>query len=100
MENNKKLYLIAYDIQSNKKRRLVHKLLKSYGFSVQYSIFMAELRNSKYSDLKANIERIFENYPNVEDTYILINICQTCRLQMVSSDIKTYQIKANGLYII
>jgi len=36
-------YLVAYDIREDKRLRRVHKTMKGYGWSLQYSVFICDL---------------------------------------------------------
>lgn len=36
-------FLVAYDVRDPKRLRAVHKLLQSYGYPVQYSVFVCDL---------------------------------------------------------
>lgn len=49
------LYIIAYDIPCNKRRKKVSDLLEGYGTRVQYSVFECVLSNTKYCELKTRI---------------------------------------------
>lgn len=49
--------LIAYDISSNKIRNLLIKILKSYGFRVQRSVFEAMISSKKLEELCGKLKR-------------------------------------------
>ncbi|AFY61925.1 CRISPR-associated endonuclease Cas2 [Synechococcus sp. PCC 6312] len=49
------LYIIAYDIPCNKRRKKVSDLLEGYGTRVQYSVFECILSNKKYCELKRRL---------------------------------------------
>lgn len=46
------LYVIAYDIPSDKRRKKVADLLEGYGKRVQYSVFECILSEKKYLELQ------------------------------------------------
>jgi CRISPR-associated protein Cas2 len=46
------LYVIAYDIPSNKRRKKVSDLLEGYGRRVQYSVFECILSAEQYAELQ------------------------------------------------
>lgn len=46
------LYLIAYDIPDNKRRKKVADILEGYGQRVQYSVFEARLDKATYRQLQ------------------------------------------------
>lgn len=53
------LYVIAYDIPCNKRRKKVSDLLEGYGERVQYSVFECVLSKAKYEELKNRLGRYF-----------------------------------------
>lgn len=52
------MYLICYDISSNKYRKKVADTLLNYGKRVQYSVFECNLNKTKYQRLYSELERI------------------------------------------
>jgi CRISPR-associated protein Cas2 len=51
------LYLITYDIPSDKRRKKVSDLLEGYGQRVQYSVFECRLESAKYEELKTRLKK-------------------------------------------
>jgi CRISPR-associated protein Cas2 len=51
------LYVIAYDIPCNKRRKKVADLLEGYGQRVQYSVFECQLTTEKYQDLRRRLRK-------------------------------------------
>ncbi len=51
------LYLVIYDIPSDKRRRKVAALLEGYGQRVQYSAFECVLAAGKYEELLGRLRR-------------------------------------------
>ena len=52
--------LIVYDIKSNKRRRRISKILQSYGFRFQRSVFEARITSKKLDELKVRIARTID----------------------------------------
>lgn len=50
--------IISYDIKDDKKRTKIHKILKSYGEWVQYSIFECELTETQYAKLRHRLSKL------------------------------------------
>ncbi len=50
------LYIITYDIPSDKRRKKVSDLLEGYGRRVQYSVFECRLEQQQYQDLKRRLQ--------------------------------------------
>lgn len=57
------LYLVAYDIPSNRRRKKVSDILEGYGKRVQYSVFELVLVKAKYDEMKRRLSR----YVNFEE---------------------------------
>lgn len=51
------LYLVTYDIPSNKRRKKVSDLLEGYGKRVQYSVFECVLEPHKFAELKQRMKK-------------------------------------------
>ncbi|MHC5755715.1 MAG: CRISPR-associated endonuclease Cas2 [Nostoc sp.] len=51
------LYVIAYDIPCDKRRKKVADLLEGYGQRVQYSVFECQLTTEKYQDLRRRLRK-------------------------------------------
>jgi CRISPR-associated protein Cas2 len=57
------LYIIAYDIPCDKRRKKVSDLLEGYGRRVQYSVFECQLTTDKYNKLFRNMKKLI----NIEE---------------------------------
>ena len=53
-------YLLAYDIRDSGRLRLVHKTAKSYGFAMQYSVFVCDLTMGELCSLRFELDEIIE----------------------------------------
>jgi CRISPR-associated protein Cas2 len=51
------LYVVAYDIPCDKRRKKVSDILEGYGKRVQYSVFECLLPSSKYKELQQRLKR-------------------------------------------
>jgi CRISPR-associated protein Cas2 len=60
------LYIVTYDIPSNRRRKKVSDILEGYGTRVQYSVFELVLVKSKYDELRKRLRR----YVNFEEDSI------------------------------
>lgn len=52
MATGKRFHLICYDIRDDKRWRKCHKLLKSYGKPIQYSVFQCYLSQTQMAKLR------------------------------------------------
>jgi len=74
---SKKLWLITYDIANAKRWRKVFKLLKSYGVSVQYSVFECWLSASQLKGLQAGLLTVTDEVEDRVNCYPLCGQCET-----------------------
>ena len=70
------LYIIAYDISSDKRRTKVHKTLSGFGHWTQYSLFECYLDEKEYLQLR---QRLDKTISEDEDTVRFYALCQGCR---------------------
>lgn len=56
MSDEKRSYLVAYDINDDRRRNHVAKILQSYGERLQYSVFLLRIRPSKMLRVRDLIE--------------------------------------------
>ena len=68
-----KHYLIAYDMQDNKRRNKIVKLLMNYAYRVQFSVFEFSVTDIIYNKIIKEINEII----NLEEDSILIyELCE------------------------
>ena len=54
-------YLVAYDIRDDKRLRQVHKTVKGYGWSLQYSVFICDLDTIELLELKTDLGQLIHH---------------------------------------
>ncbi len=69
------LYLIAYDIASDKRRTRVHKILSGFGQWTQFSLFECFLTEKQALQMRERLDAILE--PE-EDNVRIYTLCATC----------------------
>jgi CRISPR-associated protein Cas2 len=52
------LYIVAYDIPCNKRRKKISDLLEGYGQRVQYSVFECQLTHVKFKELCKRLRKV------------------------------------------
>ena len=57
----RKRYLVAYDIREDKRLRRVHKTMKGYGWSLQYSVFICDLDTIELVSMKTDLGDIIHH---------------------------------------
>ena len=68
--------VISYDISEDKRRTKIHKILKSYGQWMQYSVFECDLTKTQYAKLRSRLSKIIK--PN-EDNIRFYFLCACCQ---------------------
>lgn len=64
-------YLVAYDIREPKRLRDVHKTMKSFGYALQYSVFICDLDGSEKIHLRQALGEVIHH---VLDSVILVDL--------------------------
>ena len=79
------LYVVAYDIPSDRRRRKVHKTLCGFGQWTQYSLFECYLTKKERLTLGGRLDRLLE--PE-EDSVRFYPLCTACvdRVETVGSE--------------
>lgn len=70
------MYIISYDITSNKLRHKIAKELENYSVRVQYSVFECNLDKDRYNEVYAKLVRLMDGVE--EGSIRCYEICQTC----------------------
>ena len=82
------LVLISYDIENDKLRAKVAKILEGHGERVQYSVFECHLRVKDYNRLKGRLTGLLDKASEKETKSIrLYRLCAPCegRLEIIGS---------------
>lgn len=64
-------YLAAYDIRDDRRLRRVHKMMKAFGWSMQYSVFICDLDHMELTELRM---RIADEINHSQDSIALIDL--------------------------
>ena len=75
------MLIITYDISNDKIRTRFSKFLEKFGYRLQYSVF--QIRNSPrlLNNIIAEIEGNFEKEFGQEDSIIIFNLSQQCKIK-------------------
>ncbi len=76
---NKHLYLVCFDIVSDKIRYRAVKCLLKYGTRVQKSVFECRLNDRQYLEMKAALDKLIK--PE-EDSIRYYLLCQNCAVNV------------------
>ncbi|MEC4982798.1 MAG: CRISPR-associated endonuclease Cas2 [Oscillatoria sp. PMC 1068.18] len=68
--------VISYDISDDKRRTKMHKILKSYGQWMQYSLFECDLTATQYARLRDRLSKLIKAETDSIRFYFLCGCCQ------------------------
>ncbi|MEB3218751.1 MAG: CRISPR-associated endonuclease Cas2 [Nostocales cyanobacterium 94392] len=71
--------VVSYDIPEDKRRTKIHKILKSYGQWMQYSVFECDLTDTQYAKLRLRLAKLIK--PE-EDSIRFYSVCACCRTKV------------------
>jgi CRISPR-associated protein Cas2 len=69
--------LVTYDIEDDRRRTKIHKLLEGYGSAVQFSVFECFISEEEYAEMRMRLQRLLDtNHP--EDSVRYYVLCRVC----------------------
>lgn len=68
-------FVIAYDVEENKRRNKVMSALKDYGMRVQYSVFECDLDTRRLDALRERLEALIDRR---KDRLHIYPMCDAC----------------------
>ncbi len=69
--------VISYDIAEDKRRTKIHKILKSYGQWMQFSVFeCADLSETEYAKLRSRLAKMIKPETDSVRFYFLCACCE------------------------
>jgi CRISPR-associated protein Cas2 len=68
--------VISYDISEDKRRTKIHKILKSYGQWMQFSVFECDLTDTQYAKLRSRLRKLIDDEQDSIRFYFLCACCQ------------------------
>ena len=80
MQAKKLFIIIAYDISITKRRNKIVKLLENYGERINLSVFECMLTESRFSELRENIEILVNTKT---DQVVYYTICVDCYTKII-----------------
>jgi CRISPR-associated protein Cas2 len=67
--------VVSYDVAEDKRRTKIHKVLKSYGQWMQYSVFECDLTETQYAKLRARLAKLIKPEQDSVRFYFLCRCC-------------------------
>ena len=80
MSADKRWRLVAYDVRDPKRYRKVFKIVRSTGYSVQYSLFRCRLDAREVEKLRWKLSQVMAP----EDRLLIVDLCPTCASHVVT----------------
>jgi CRISPR-associated protein Cas2 len=77
--------VIAYDVESNRRRNRLVKLLKDYGERVNLSVFECRIKRQTYGKLKKEVSSVVDMK---KDSVLFYELCMQCIQKKDSFGIK------------
>jgi CRISPR-associated protein Cas2 len=68
--------VITYDISEDKRRTKIHKVLKSYGQWMQFSVFECDLTETQYTRLRLRLSKLIKPEQDSIRFYFLCACCK------------------------
>jgi CRISPR-associated protein Cas2 len=68
--------VVTYDISEDKRRTKIHKVLKSYGQWMQFSVFECSLTETEYARLRSRLSKLIKAEQDSIRFYFLCGCCQ------------------------
>ena len=68
--------VVTYDISEDKRRTKIHKVLKSYGQWMQFSVFECVLTATEYARLRNRLDKLIQPEEDSIRFYFLCECCQ------------------------
>ena len=72
------MYLVCYDITSDRVRNKIVRTLEGYGRRVQYSVFECDLTEKRYQELYGKLLPIMQGVEAQYGNICLYYICKNC----------------------
>ncbi len=69
--------VVTYDISEDKRRTKIHKILKSYGQWMQFSVFECSLNDAEFTRLRLQLNKMIKPEQDSIRFYFFCACCQT-----------------------
>lgn len=72
------MYVVCYDIVSDRLRNQIAKTLEGYGRRIQYSVFECEMSEKRYQELYKRLLALMQGFGASEGNICFYSICKNC----------------------
>ena len=80
------MYLISYDIDKDKVRNKIAKILENNGKRVQYSVFECDITTDRYESLYSQLAEVMSG--EIEGNIRFYHLCKACQAQIAILGVK------------
>ncbi len=87
------MYVISYDITSNKLRNKIAKTLEGYGRRVQYSVFECKITLKQYEILYKKLLELMKDV--TEGNIRIYKICMNCEQNIITIGVVKKEVELN-----
>ena len=87
------MYVISYDITSNKLRNKIAKTLEGYGRRVQYSVFECKITLKQYEILYKKLLELMKDV--TEGNIRIYRICMNCEQNIITIGVERKEVELN-----
>ena len=92
------MYIIKYDISSDRLRNKVAVLLEGYGKWVQYSCFECNITIKQYEELKEKLEKLMKDVK--EGNVRIYHLCKNCDERILVLGKPSLVVEDSDVYVI
>jgi CRISPR-associated protein Cas2 len=68
--------VVTYDVSEDKRRTKIHRVLKSYGQWMQFSVFECDLSETEYARLRSRLSKLIKPEQDSIRFYFLCGCCK------------------------
>lgn len=69
--------LVTYDIENDRRRMKIHKLLEGYGLAVQYSVFECFISEEDYAGMCLRLQKLLDPKHPIDSVRYYV-LCRNC----------------------
>jgi CRISPR-associated protein Cas2 len=69
--------LVTYDIENDRRRTRIHKVLEGYGSAVQYSVFECFISDEDYAQMRLRLKKMLDT-KHPDDSIRYYVLCRSC----------------------
>lgn len=92
------MYVVSYDITSDRRRNKIAKTLEGYGTRIQYSVFECRLTEKKYKEMYRKLMQLMSD--EEEGNIRIYSVCGNCERKIRTIGLIPGQIEQTAEHVI